>query len=122
MPKQDIEQFLMEAVDEALSSLGNSPKQAIFYYLDENFNVKKEEIASKTQPFVNALEKIFGPGSTFLEALIIKRLEEKLEARMKKRMPKRAKLCEYIAMAKDLSEREDLEVQVLQCDQISEES
>ncbi len=116
MHKQDIEQLLIEAVDEALSSFGSSSKEAIFYHLDESFNVKKEEIPSKTQPFMDALEKIFGPGTTFIEALIIKRLDDKLKAGLKSQIPKPVKLSEYVTMAKDLSEKEDLEVYVPKCD------
>ncbi len=116
MHKQDIEQLLIEAVDEALSSFGSSSKEAIFYHLEESFKVKKEEIPSKTQPFMDALEKIFGPGTTFIEALIIKRLDDKVKAGLKRQIPKPVKLSEYVTMAKDLSEKEDLEVHVPECD------
>lgn len=78
MPKQSFEKLLLEAIDEGLSSLGNSPKQAVYFYIEKKFNVKKREIPYKTEEFVDALEKIFGLGAKFLEILIIRRLYEKV--------------------------------------------
>jgi hypothetical protein len=78
MPKHDFETLLLEAVDEGLSSLGDSSKQAIYYHLKKSFNVKKREIPYKIEAFASAIEKIFGLGANFLEILIMKRLYEKI--------------------------------------------
>lgn len=78
MPKQSFEKLLLKAIDEGLSSLGNSPKHAVYFYIEKKFNVKKREIPCKTEEFVDALEKIFGLGAKFLEILIIRRLYEKV--------------------------------------------
>jgi hypothetical protein len=78
MPKHDFETLLLEAVDEELSSLGDSSKQAIYYHLKKSFNVKKREIPYKIEAFASAIEKIFGLGANFLEILIMKRLYEKI--------------------------------------------
>jgi len=78
MPKHDFETLLLEAVDEGLSSLGDSSKQAIYYHLKKSFNVKKREIPYKIEAFASAIEKIFGLGANFLEILIVKRLYEKI--------------------------------------------
>lgn len=77
MPKRDFEKLLFEAVDEGLSSLGDSSKHAIYYYLNKNFNIEKKEIPYKIDVFATAIEKIFGLGASFLEILIMKRLHEK---------------------------------------------
>lgn len=77
MPKRDFERLLFEAVDEGLSSLGDSSKHAIYYYLKKNFNIEKKEIPYKIDVFATAIEKIFGLGASFLEILIMKRLYEK---------------------------------------------
>jgi len=68
----------MSAVEESLSSLGDSPKQAIFYHLESYFKIKKENIPTNLTGFAQALEKLFGPGASYLEQLIMKRLYEKI--------------------------------------------
>lgn len=78
MPKRSFERLLLKAIDEGLSSLGDSPKRAVYFYLEKRFNIKKREIPYKIEDFIDALEKIFGLGAKFLEILIIKRLYEKV--------------------------------------------
>jgi len=72
------QRLLLEAVDEGLSSLGNSPKQAIYFYLEKTFKIKKEDIPNKIDEFANAMEKIFGYGAKHLEIQIMKRLYKKV--------------------------------------------
>jgi len=70
--------LLLEAVDEALSSLGDSSKQAIYFYLEETFKINRQNIPNKIEEFTNAIEKIFGQGAKILELQIIKHLYEKV--------------------------------------------
>jgi hypothetical protein len=77
LPKRDFEKLLLQAVDEGLSSLGESSKRAIYFHLEKNFKIKKKEIPNKIEIFEDAIEKIFGLGADFLEILIMKRLHEK---------------------------------------------
>lgn len=69
---------LLAAIEEGLSSLGNSPREAIFYHLETSFQLKKKDIPLNLTEFKKALEKIFGPGTPYLEKLITARLYEKL--------------------------------------------
>ena len=78
MPKQIFNKLLLEAVDEGLSSLGESAKQAIYFYLKNSFNIKKKEIPFKLEAFNNGIEKIFGLGADFLKVLVLKSLYEKI--------------------------------------------
>jgi hypothetical protein len=70
--------ILLAAVEESLSSLGDSSKQAILFHLETSFKIKKERIPTNLTEFENALEGIFGPGASYLEKLIVKRLYEKM--------------------------------------------
>lgn len=79
MSQDDFMKALMAAIEEGLSSLGNSPMEAIFYHLEVSFQLKKEDIPSNLTEFKQALERIFGPGTPYLEKIIAKRLYEKLE-------------------------------------------
>lgn len=76
-PHNGFEQLLTEAVDESLSSLGSSAKQAIYYHLENLFNIKKEEIPLKIEEFSIAIEDIFGEGAKLLEIQMMKRLHQK---------------------------------------------
>lgn len=78
MSQNDFSKILLAAVEESLSSLGDSPKQAILFHLESSFKIKKEHIPENITEFSKALEKIFGPGAEYLERLIVKRLYEKL--------------------------------------------
>jgi len=79
LPQNNFSKILLRAVEEGLSSLGDSPKQAIFFHLEASFKIKKEHIPANLTEFARALERIFGPGASYLEKLIVKRLYEKLD-------------------------------------------
>ena len=72
------ETLLVEAVDEGLSALGDSAKQAIYFHLEKTFSIEKQNIPNKIEEFTNAIEKIFGLGAKILEIKIIKYLYEKV--------------------------------------------
>lgn len=74
----EFDTLLREAVDEGLSSVGDSSKQAIYFHLEKTFRIEKEEIPLKIEDFAEAIEKIFGLGANFLEILIMKHLYNKI--------------------------------------------
>ena len=78
LPQNNFRRILLDAVDESLSSLGDSPKQAIFFHLETSFRLKKESIPANLTEFANALEQIFGFGASYIEKLIVTHLCEKL--------------------------------------------
>ena len=77
MSPKDFQKTFLEAVEEGLSTLGDSPKQAILFHLENTFKIKLEEIPQNITEFQKALEKIFGPGAPYLEKLILERLYDK---------------------------------------------
>jgi hypothetical protein len=74
----EFNEFVLEAIDEGLSSLGDSSKQAIYYHLEKNFRIKKPDIPNKIEEFANAMEKIFGDGAKLLEIEMMRRLYDKV--------------------------------------------
>ncbi len=72
------EKLLLEAIDEGLSSLCSSSKQAIYSLLEKTFNINRQEIPSKIKEFADAIEKIFGLGAKLIETLIMEHLNEKV--------------------------------------------
>lgn len=100
MSKQNFENFLLEAIDEGLSSLGESSKQAIYFHLEKSFKIKKQEIPRKIEVFADAIEKIFGSGADFLEILIMKRLHEKIEGKIELQKSTDFTFNEYVSLVK----------------------
>ena len=72
------EEVLLEAIDEGLSLLGESSKRAVYFYLERSFGIRKVDIPSKIEEFVDAIEEIFGCGAKYLEIQMMKRLYEKV--------------------------------------------
>jgi hypothetical protein len=77
---KDFNELLLEAIDAAFSSLGESSKSAIYYFLADKFNIHKHEIPYRLDDFTRALEKIFKDGTKCLNILFLKNLDAKLGA------------------------------------------
>jgi len=100
LPKPDFEKLLLEAVDEGLSSLGDSSKEAIYFHLDKSFNIKKEQIPGKIEAFAEAIENIFGIGANFLEIVIMKQLYRKVGGTFEWNDAAKLAFTEYVTATK----------------------
>jgi DNA topoisomerase IA len=94
------EKLLLEAVDEGLSSLCSSSKQAVYSLLENMFNISKRNIPYKIEEFADALEKIFGFGAKPIEILIMQRLYEKVGGVVEYPQQKDLAFTEYVAVAR----------------------
>ena len=121
--KLDFEKLFLEAVDEGLSSLGESSKEAIYFHLDKDFNVRKHEIPDKIEAFVGAVENIFGLGANFLEIAIMKQLRAKMGQQFKWHASKDLTFAEYVTVARSSLLKENntkkLSGMTAQCDEIT---
>lgn len=100
MAKKTFDKLLLEVVDDALSSLGESAKLSIYFHLENRFKVAKNEIPNRLQDFNDGLEKIFGIGSHFIEILIMKNLFEKVGEPLEWNENKELSFVEYVTAAK----------------------
>ena len=80
----EFEDILKISVENALSSLGNSGKNATYYYLTKIFGVEKDNLPQKFDVFVKALEEMFGSGAQFIFKLIIEDLYARMELKPEK--------------------------------------
>jgi hypothetical protein len=76
--KSNMEATLLSAIDESLSSFGDSFKQVIYFQLANTYHIKKQEIPDKIDEFADAIEEIFGIGAKLIEMKIIKTVYEKV--------------------------------------------
>jgi len=97
---RSFEKLLLEAVDDGLSSLGDSSKYAIYFHLEKAFKVSKRDIPYKIEEFADGIEKIFGLGAKPLEILIMKRLYEKVGGAVEYPKHKDLVFTEYVAAVK----------------------
>ena len=94
------EEFLLEAIDEGLSVLGESAKQAVYCHLGKTFKMNRRDIPYRLEEFTDAIEGIFGAGAKILEIQIMKCLFKKVGYTFKNYpRPKDLKLTEYVTAA-----------------------
>ncbi len=79
----EFDDILLDAIDETLSSLGGAVKNAIYFHLQTNFCINKDEIPKKIYDFSNIIHKIFGSGAGRLEIKLMKTLHSKINVNMK---------------------------------------
>jgi hypothetical protein len=75
--EKEFDELLLTAIDTAFFSLGESVKKSIYFHLEEQFQLKREQIPAHLKKFQTANEQIFGSGARFLEILIMKNLYNK---------------------------------------------
>ncbi|MFW6117793.1 MAG: hypothetical protein ACOC6G_04325, partial [Thermoproteota archaeon] len=67
----DFDRLLLEAIDEGLSSLGESPKRAMYHHLEEDFHIVRPQIPHNIQDFNRVIEDIFQDGAAPLKILMM---------------------------------------------------
>jgi len=77
-PFKTFDRLLLESIDEAFSTLGESPKTAIYQHMERKFGISKKEIPHRLEEFSASLEKIFGLGAKHLEILFMKNIHKKI--------------------------------------------
>ena len=76
---QEFNEALLEAIDYAFSSLGESCRRALYFHLKKTFRLPGRQIPERLDEFDEALKTIFKRGAAFLEKLVLRRLCEMLE-------------------------------------------
>ncbi|MEM3870977.1 MAG: hypothetical protein QXE05_00205 [Nitrososphaeria archaeon] len=72
-----VDRIILDAIDESLSVLGEKGKEAIYYFLEREYLIEKEDIPSNLQTFDECLRLVFGVGANIIEKYIIINLKKK---------------------------------------------
>jgi hypothetical protein len=96
----DFDKLLLTAIDEALSSLGESVKQSIYFHIENTFSVSRDDIPENLDQFQGGLEKIFGTGARFIEILIMKNLHAKIGVPLTMEKRKQLEFIAYVDAAR----------------------
>ena len=97
---RDFDKLLLNAIDEALNSLGESVKQSIYFHIENKFSVARNEIPENIEEFQGGLEKIFGTGARFIEIMIMKNLHSKIGLPLLMEKSGQLEFVEYVDVAK----------------------
>jgi hypothetical protein len=92
-----LEKRIMQCVDDGLEVLGDSSKKAVYYYLENNFELKRKEIPKKPEIFRKGLISMFGEEGT---DLIEKWIVEKLRTSFNLKQQFNTAFAEAVAMIK----------------------
>jgi len=78
--KNSSDKTLLTALDESMENIfGKSATRAVYYFLEENYSLKLEDIPEKPQIFAKAIEEIFGDtGANVIETLLVNDLLSQL--------------------------------------------
>jgi hypothetical protein len=80
---EEFDDILRETIDETLTSLGEPVKNAVYFHLQTNFNISKNEIPKKLNDFSEIVHKIFGSGAGRLEIKLMQKLHLKIDLNVK---------------------------------------
>ncbi len=75
--RSNFDEFFLEAVDKALSLLGDQGKKLMYQYLENKCGVNKENIPRKVELFSQGIEAVFGQAAQIIEIRIMHTLHEK---------------------------------------------
>ncbi|MEM2972140.1 MAG: hypothetical protein QW270_06955 [Candidatus Bathyarchaeia archaeon] len=103
---KSFDEILAEAVDEGLKTLGESGKHMIFFYLEKDFSLRKDEISKNPEALAQGLEKIFKAGASVLEKIIIEKLYLKLGLKYRERS--NFSFIDYVKKAKEEVQKKPL--------------
>ncbi len=92
---RNFDRILLDAIDEALSTLGENVKTAVYLNLEELYAIRRYDIPSKVHEFSGALEQLCGLGARYIEILFIKKLNAKIKVICKWPEYKRP-LCKWV--------------------------
>lgn len=68
--------LILEVIEKGLDALGESSKQAIWAFLEKEFNVNRNDLPANIREFQKGLQNIFGLGYSFLDTLFRQYLQE----------------------------------------------
>ncbi len=80
---KEFDRFLLEAIDDALTSLGEPVKNAVYQHLRDDFGIERCMLPGQIGKFSDIVHRIFGLGASRLEIKFMKNLNEKIEVNLR---------------------------------------
>jgi len=80
--ERKFEESLSEAIDEALTQLGEPIKNALYLQLEDRLNIQRSEIPHHVKEFSDFLSTTFGLGAARFEIKCMQKLHSKINVRI----------------------------------------
>ena len=78
---EEYEKVVSDSVYKTLNQvLGSAAANVIYFYLEKDYSIKKDEIPEKLDSFCHAIQEYLNTGATPLEEQILKNLHSDLES------------------------------------------
>jgi hypothetical protein len=77
--ENELDTEILKVIDESLASFGESVKQVVYFQLQTNHQVNKQDIPCRIEEFASTIEEIFGIGARLIEMKIMETLCAKTE-------------------------------------------
>jgi hypothetical protein len=82
--RDEFNKILLEAIDEGIKRiLGEPAAQSIYFYLERDEHLRREDIPNNLEKFLFTLERIFSVGALVIEKAIMENLYLRLRRRNK---------------------------------------
>jgi hypothetical protein len=75
--EESFDEAFSAAVDEVFSSLGDSSREVVYWYVTRAPGLQKEDFAANIEAFAAALEAFFRSGSSVIEEMILQKLSSR---------------------------------------------
>jgi hypothetical protein len=76
--KKEFDRALQEAINEALTAVGETSKRILLFHVQKNFQLQPSDIARRPEVFAFALKQVLGQGGDLIGSLVVKLLCQKL--------------------------------------------
>ena len=80
--ERKFEESLSEAIDEALTQLGEPIKNTLYLQLEDKYNIQRSEIPNHVKEFSDFLSTTFGLGAARVEMKCMQKLHLKINVRI----------------------------------------
>ena len=68
---------ISQCIDRALDAFGEGVKESLYYQIKKQYDVPREQFASRPAEIIEDLEKFLGPtGSQFVERLVVREISK----------------------------------------------
>lgn len=74
MVEPSFDERILKCIEKGMAPIGESSTKAILWHIEKNYQLKLSGIPSKPKLFLDALEKILGPGTPMVEKMIVSRI------------------------------------------------
>ncbi len=95
-PENNFKTALTQAIDEVLTSLGENVKQATYNYIENKFEISKDQIPSILDEFTSGIESLFGNATVLVELKIMEKLQSKTTGFMYKSNGREIFFADYL--------------------------